>query len=135
MEDGKFLAVNTVYDDSTQKSTTEFITLNKVKASDVKEKEIITYACADMDYNVKAKILSFNKQNEKYRIELKDYSAYENPSKQLNMDVTTGKIPDILDLRWGISRDQLAKKGVFTDLYPLMEKDEEVKKKILSHLF
>ncbi len=127
LEEGKFLVVDTSYDETTQKSSTEFITLNKVKASEVKQKEVLTYASAYIDYDIKGKFISFNKTNEKYRIEVKDYSAYSEPSKQLNMDITSGKIPDILDLRQ-ISKYQLIKKGVLTDLYPFMEKSEEVKK-------
>lgn len=128
LEEGKFLAIDTVYDDTTQKSTTEFVTLNKIKASEVKEKETITYASAGIDYTVKGQILSFNKTNKKYRLEIKDYSAYEDSSKQISMDITSGKIPDLLDLRYGVSKEQLVKKGVLTDLYPIMEKDEEIKK-------
>lgn len=128
LEDGKIFVINTNYDDTAQKTSTEFITLKKVKASDVKEREVITYACVSMDYTVKGKLLSFNKTNEKYRVEVKDYSAYEDSAKQINMDIASGKIPDILDLRFGVSKDQLVKKGLFIDLYPFMEKDDEVKK-------
>lgn len=128
VEAGKFIAVSSSYDDSTQKNNVELVTMNKVKSSDVKEKKILTLSSMYLDYNVKAKVLDFNKKNENYRIEVKSYSNYEDSSKQMNLDITSGHIPDIMDVSNGVPRDQYIKKGILTDLYPLMEKDEEVKK-------
>lgn len=128
LEDGKFLGISSSYDDSKQKNITELVTMNKVKSSEVKEKEIIRFSCVYLDYAIKNKILDFNKKNENYRIEVKTYDAYEDSIKQMNLDITSGNIPDILDLSNGISKEQLIKKDMFLDLYPLIEKDEELKK-------
>lgn len=127
LEPGKFMAVSTAYDDSTQKNNLEIVTMNKVKSSDVKEKQILTLSCSYLDYNVKAKVLDFNKKNETYRIEVKDYSNYEDGPKQMNLDITSGNIPDIMDVS-SVPKDQYIKKGILTDLYPMMEKDTEVTK-------
>lgn len=128
LEDGKILAISTNYQQSTQKNITEIVTLNKIKASEVKEKKVLIYAGATMDYSVKEKILSFNKTNENYRIEVRDYSGYDDSARKLNLDITSGKVPDILDVSYGISKDALIKKGLFLDIYPFMEQDKEIKK-------
>ena len=39
-----------------------------------------------MEYPMKKKILEFNKKNQEYRIETKDYSIYDDPAKQLSLD-------------------------------------------------
>ena len=67
-----------------------------------------------MDYSVKEKILSFNKTNENYRIEVRDYSGYDDSARKLNLDITSGKVPDILDVSYGISKDALVKKGLLS---------------------
>lgn len=128
LEDGKILAISTTYQQSTQKNITELVTLNKIKASEIKEKKVLIYAGASMDYSVKEKILSFNKTNENYRIEVRDYSGYDDSARKLNLDITSGKVPDILDVSYGVSKDALIKKGLFLDLYPFMEQDKEIKK-------
>lgn len=128
LENGKFLTINSFYDQDSQKDKTELVTMNKIKASEVKEKEIIHFSCAYLNYTVKEKILDFNKKSDKYHVEVKSYEAYEDREKQMNLDITSGNMPDILDVSNGISKEQMIKKGIFTDLYALMEKDEEIKK-------
>jgi ABC-type glycerol-3-phosphate transport system substrate-binding protein len=128
MEEGKILVVTSSYDESESGSVVELVTLNKMKASEVTEKKTLRLYCGYLDYSVKNKILSYNKKNENYRIEVKDYSSYEDASKQLNLDLTSGDIPDILDVSYGLSLETLVKKGILTDLYSFMEKDDDVKK-------
>ncbi len=126
--DGKFFVVDSNYDEEAEGYQTEFVTMNKVKSSDVKEKKVLTIAMAYMDYDLKREILSFNKTSEDVHIEVKAYDAYEDPRKQMNLDFTAGHIPDMININYGVSYDTLAKKGIFTDLYPLIEKDSEIKK-------
>jgi ABC-type glycerol-3-phosphate transport system substrate-binding protein len=128
LEEGKILAITSSYDDSESSSVIELVTLNKMKASEVTEKKTLRLYCNYLDYNVKNKIISYNKKNENYRIEVKDYSSYEDSSKQMNLDLTSGNIPDIVDVSYGLSMETLAKKGILTDLYSFMENDEDVKK-------
>lgn len=52
----------------------------------------------------------------------------ERQAERWSLDIATGNVPDILDVSHGISTEQFIKKGLLADLYPLMEKDEEIKK-------
>lgn len=128
LEDGKFLVVDSSYDQNGKGDTTEFITLNKVKASDIKEKKIITFACLYLDYTIKEQILSFNKTNQNYRVQVKNYDAYEDAMERMNMDIASGNLPDILDVSMGVSKGQMIKKGMLADLYSFIENDKEIKK-------
>ena len=80
--------------------------------------------------DVKREILKFNKMDDNYRIEVEDYSSYEEPLEQLNLDIIAGKIPDIIDVGF-MPKDLYIKKGFLSDLYPFIEKDDEIKKKTL----
>ena len=46
-------------------------------------------------------IIDFNKNNEKYRIVVKNYETedYQTGRTQFNADITSGKCPDLIDLR------------------------------------
>lgn len=132
MEDGSFFVLDTLVDynnleNGNMSSDIEIATISKKKYSDTKQKKKLTLASNYLDLNVKNEILKFNKTNDSYRIEVADYSSYEDPSEQINLDITSGKIPDIIDVAY-MPKDLYIKKGFLTDLYPLMEKDGEIKK-------
>lgn len=124
LKDGTILVITR---DDSEDAKIELITFQKVEASKRKEKKTLLYAGITMEYPMKKKILEFNKKNQEYRIETKDYSIYDDPAKQLSLDIISGKVPDILDITW-LSKEQLIKKGLFLDLYDFMEKDKEIKK-------
>lgn len=128
LEDDKFFTIGSSYDENEKQEMTEFAAINKRKVSEIKEREIINLFCIYLDYDVKSQVLSFNKTNKDYRIEVKNYDIYENGEEKMNMDIAAGNIPDILDVSMGVSKEQLIKKGMFVDLYSFMEKDSEVKK-------
>ncbi|MCL2051366.1 MAG: hypothetical protein FWG91_06545, partial [Lachnospiraceae bacterium] len=64
-------------------------------------------------------VLSFNTTNPLYQIALKEYED----SDQLNADIMTGRAPDIVLLPPYFMMDIYADKGVFADLYPLLDAD------------
>ena len=45
----------------------------------------------------------------------------------MNLDIISGDIPDIIELS-GLSKSMYIKKGMLADLYPFIEKDDEIKK-------
>lgn len=132
MEDGSFFVLSTLVDYSSiesgdMSSEIEIATISKKKYSDTKQKKIITLASNYLDMYVKREILKFNKTDGSYRIEVADYSSYENPAEQINLDITAGKIPDIIDVGY-MPKELYIKKGFLADLYPFIEKDDEIKK-------
>ncbi len=123
-----FLAISGNYDEEAEKYQLELITVEKGTPGDGKEKQVLTLAMPSVDYDLKKEILSFNKQNKDIHIEMKDYSDYDDPEKQMNLDFAAGNIPDIINVVEGVSYEMLQKKGMFADLYPFMETDPEIKK-------
>lgn len=102
----------------------EAVSLTKTPASEVKQKTILTYATMYLDYQLKAQIIDFNKTNDTYRIEVKEYGAgdYTAGMAQLNSDIVSGNTPDIIDLNSGNVTTYISK-GILTDLYALMDSE------------
>lgn len=103
----------------------------KVNPADVKDKTVLTLACNYADYTVTEQVIKFNKNNDTYRIQIKDYSVYNTEEDytqsytRLNADIVAGNIPDILQVSFGIPVDSYISKGLFEDLYPYIDADEE----------
>lgn len=81
------------------------------------------------------RIIEFNRSSATCRIELKDYSVYNEAGsivggisggvKQLNLDIISGKAPDIL-LCNDLPIEKYASKGLLEDLYPYLDADPEL---------
>lgn len=126
LEDNAFFSISSFYDERKQKDVIELIDIRKAK--NTKEKKILKFFCINLDSYVRSAIIEFNKTNKNYRVEIKDYEDYEEPEKQMNLDIIAGNIPDIIDVSGNISKKNLIKKGLFIDLYSLMKNDTEVTK-------
>lgn len=105
----------------------------KVDPSEVKEKEVITLAMGYSDWSIRMRVLAFNKENEKYRISLQDYSAlyatsedYSAGVSRLNTDIASGNVPDIILIDNSMPADSYASKGLLEDLFPYIERDSEL---------
>lgn len=121
-----------VYNDQ-QTGMSHVAKFTKVDPSDVKDKQILTLAVASRDDSLKSRVITFNKSSDEYRIDLQDYSVMytENGDinegiSKLNTDIISGKIPDILLVDDSMPIDSYISKGLFADLYPFIEKDEEI---------
>lgn len=106
---------------------------SKVDPEDVKDKKTIVLACTGQDWNVRSRVVQFNKENEEYRISIQDYSSlygtdtdYEAGLNRLNADIISGKIPDIILLSSSMPVDSYISKGLFEDLKPYIEQDGEL---------
>lgn len=121
LSDGRIWAISTEYSD--EDSKTELIIFAKTKASEVAQKETITYGTLWLNYDVRERIINYNKTNEKYHIDVKEYveDDIEAGLAQFNADIVGANCPDLIDLS-SISYSQYASKGVLEDLYPYMEK-------------
>ena len=122
----KFIA--TSYDST---SYTQVLSVyNRVPDDQIAEKVIVTIAVPYLYYNLNEQVIAFNKQSEKYRITITDYSQYNTNDDysagitRLNNDLISGKIPDILMINSEMNYDSYVSKGLFTDLYKLMDADE-----------
>ncbi|MCL2052713.1 MAG: ABC transporter substrate-binding protein [Lachnospiraceae bacterium] len=76
------------------------------------------------ELSLSIKTSNFNEFNHRYRVELKEYEDAD----KLNMDIATGKSPDIILLPSGFMLDVHAEKGAIIDLYPLLDNDRHLKR-------
>ncbi len=111
-------------------TTTTINRLTRIPDEEIKEKYILTFGIIGAGYNLIDSVIKFNRASEDYRITIKDYSGYnseENEWKgaitQFNNDITTGKIPDIIQISSEMPYQNYASKGLFADLYPLLDAD------------
>ena len=101
----------------------------KVAPEDVVDKIELTVGCYSMNGNVKKMLVEFNKKNQEYRLNIKDYSSYDTMEDytigltRLNADIVSGNVPDILLLNTNMPFESFAAKGVFADLNEFLEKD------------
>lgn len=136
MEDGKMAAV---ISDLTGASKVEILT--KVDPEVVKARKTVTLGSYYLDYEVRKQVFAFNKENQDVRISILDYSQYDGETgmeglTKLNTDIASGSAPDILVLSAIMPVKSYISKGVFEDLSPYMENDEEIsKKEYLTNVF
>ena len=106
---------------------------SKVDPKDVKDKETLVLACSGLNWNVRIAVANFNKSSEKYRITIQDYDSlygsdtdYLAGANRLNGDIVSGRIPDIVLINSNMPVESYISKGLFADLKPFIEKDEEI---------
>lgn len=125
--DGKFFAV---FENSTQGGPAEAVSVFKTSSLEAQERKVLTAAVnlsGNMTKGLEKNIESFNRSNQEYRVDVMDYSGYDDPETALELDMAAGRIPDIVSLS-GFSAELFVKKGLLADLYPLMEEDGDIKK-------
>jgi ABC-type glycerol-3-phosphate transport system substrate-binding protein len=145
LSDSSFIAFSSVYDyENLVFNTTPYLMTKESENPNV-GKKIITVGGTGITYdiNLKKRIYEFNKANNEYRIEAKDYEkqldysayktedeymqAYSDMINQMNVDIVSGNGPDIL---YGNLSDYTIyeSKGLLVDMYSLMEGDESFNK-------
>lgn len=121
MGDGRFLEMETNEEDA----GCSFVVYTKRENSQADGRRKIYYGTIGIEQDVKDAIIEFNRNNENYRIVIKDYLEEEDPITKMNLDIAAGDVPDIIDLAVG-SADQYISKGLVEDLTPYLENDSEI---------
>lgn len=107
---------------------------SKVPAEEVKDKTPIILAGVYVDWEVKQRIVEFNKTSPTYRMQVREYSKYMSSDDymggytKLNNDIIAGNIPDILLVDDNMPFSSYVSKGLVSDLYPFMDNDPEIKR-------
>lgn len=130
-ENGRLLAV---IDDS-QNGGGEIALLTRTDASCRVQKETLVLAVLRDGYNYQPAVVDFNRSNDAYHIEIREYLNSENGSSlsredalaKLCADLISGSCPDIIELT-GLDTAWLAGKGAFEDLTPFLEQSSVVRK-------
>ncbi len=128
--------VAVVNDPETWETSISF--LEKVPPEEVVDKIIITMGMVYTDYEIRSKVIAFNKASDKYRIRMIEYYEYNNESdwnagqKMFNNDIITSNAPDIIVINSGMPVDSFMDKGVFLNLNPYIESDPDVNKEDMA---
>lgn len=129
LEDGRVAAVSRKWEDNGAKH--ELVMMAPVPRDSLPEKTTLTYATVGLSWDMRKKIIDFNKSNDKYRIEIRDYSQLNTGDDnaagltRLNLDMMAGNGPDILDTG-SLPIRQYGAKGLMEDLWPYIEKDGDI---------
>jgi len=123
-------------DPETWEATISF--MEKVPPEEVVDKTIITIGMVYVDYDIRSKVIEFNKSSDRYRIRMVEYYQYDNEDdwnagqKMFNNDIITSNAPDIVVINSGMPVESFIDKGVFLNLNPYIEADAEVSKEDMA---
>lgn len=82
-----------------------------------------------LDAFIKNQAVCFNRRDDEYRVTLKTYPYGD--IQALNMDMLSGKVPDILMLNINTPSDIYISKGIFADMYEFIDSDSEISREDL----
>lgn len=116
--------------------------LNRVPDDQVVPKFILTLAVVGDDWNLREKVLRFNRQSEEYRVQIKKYELQEYSGEgeydyqalmdqavtALNNDIIAGRMPDILLVSPYMPLSNYISKGLLADLYAFIDNDPGIKR-------
>lgn len=99
------------------------------------EKTVLTLASVELDGGMEGfyrrQISEFNRESETIQIRLKQYSPDEAGLARLNADILSGDSPDFL-LQGSVNLQAYISRGVFVDLYPWIEQEQELSREDLT---
>ena len=110
---------------------TEHALLVRTPRADLPEWETLTLGGFYIYRGVLAQVAAFNRSNQAYQIEIKDYFMYSSYDdfdpgwQRFLLDILTGRGPDII-LGDPFQVNTLASSGMLTDLYPLIDADPDM---------
>lgn len=131
LKDGRIAALSV--DFMSEQSKPELIVVTKKERSEVPEKATLTYGTVMVPYYLSNDIAAFNKQSDKYRIEVKQYGDdsmdYDERVALLAADLASGQGPDLIDMVYSFtSLDKLISMGALEDITPYLENDTVINK-------
>ena len=90
---------------------------------------VVLGTMGELDADLRSQIIYFNRQNTGYRIMVKQYITYDeeqNALVQLNADILSGNMPDILLMDQELPLQSYIAKGLLADVGKLLEEDKEL---------
>lgn len=106
-----------------------FEAYKKINPEDYVEKKELKLMCLYAPSELRSMVIAFNKSHADCRVNIIDYSEYENTYEKMAADLGAGNYADIYYLDGGIgdfSIEQCVAKGMLEDLTPYLEKDPDV---------
>lgn len=142
LPDERIIIVNSEYINDNSVVTAQL--LSKIPDEELQEEIIVKLGALYSNYNITNAIIRYNKQNTGVRISLVSYEQYNNEDNeytgavtQLNNDIITGNLPDIILLNTQLPVESYFQKRIFTDLNEFID-DEELgidRSNYLSNVF
>ncbi len=108
------------------------VAMEKVDPEDIPDKKVLVLGANYLEYSTRKRVIDFNRTNTKYRITVRDYSTYQTMEDyqagytQLNNDIISGKMPDILIVDSQTKLDNYIAKGLIADVGKLIKSDPEL---------
>ena len=103
---------------------------SQAKVPEGLQKQIVVLGTiGEPEEGLRRQIMAFNQKNSQYKITIKQYITYNEELSalaQLNTDILSGKMPDILLLDEEIPLQSYISKGLLADVGELIEEDEEL---------
>ncbi len=103
--------------------------LTEIPPDEIPDKELVKIYALAVNNDVKRAITDFNKNSSEYYIELTDFydagGDYADKLSRMNMEMTSGNIPDIIALSGAMPVESYVSKGLLADLYDLMDSDAD----------
>ena len=120
----------------------ELVVLSPDAGSADSERQTLRLAVMNLYPFTSEMVIRFNRTNPNYRIEVTDYSEYNDYSSddkagwnagvnRLQTEIIAGNAPDLIDISL-LSADRLGSSGLLTDLYPLIDSDPELNREDLN---
>lgn len=129
LEDGRIVMTFTDWEEEPRVTTVQV--LEKVPDELLQEEIIVRLGTVYSNYNLIRAIIRYNKQNTGIRIAVQSYAQYNNEEnewkgavQQLNNDIITGKVPDMIYLTADLPVESYFQKGIFADLNEFIDDPE-----------
>lgn len=114
-----------------------------VRPEDIVDKKTMVLAGSYIPDDTKKRVIEYNRNNQEYRIVIKNYNQYSSEENewmgavtQLNNDIISGRMPDILLGNSSLPIENYISKGLIADIGKLIEKDEELSQvEFLQNIF
>lgn len=133
VDDEHFVGFYSDYDEETYNSTVRGGIFTKVAPEDIPDKSVLVLGGNYIPNDLRRRVVEFNKSSNTHRVVLKDYNQYSTYDDymagytQLNNDIISGNMPDILIVdSYNMSLENYISKGLLADIGALIEKDEEL---------
>lgn len=108
----------------------------KIPPEEVPDKIELTIGMVYSNYDIKRQLIKFNRESSQYKLNLIDYSTIYSADrgemiKQINKEISTGSMPDILVVDTTFPIEKYISKGLLADIYPLIDNDPNLSREDL----
>lgn len=126
LEDGSIRIISS--DTTGNGGGSEMALLQQIDAKEVAEKQVITLGTAEVSSGLRKGIISFNKANDKYRVEMIEYgsgTSTEDGTTRFKNEIIAGNMPDVVNIADG-TEEFYAAKGLLEDLKPYLDGEQKI---------